>query len=349
MKKLVALLLALMLCLGVALAEDADIIGTWYLNEVASNGMSFDPATLGLDVTMTFDEDEKATTVSGEETTVSYWRKNGDEYFTPFNDGLLVFAPQDGNLVGEMDGVQMTFGRERAEVEVYDFGEAKTDAAMEDYNGFWDAVEVEMLGMQLPMADVGLTMQMMVQDGTVVISDGNNTGGSEASFEEGVLVIDGMRAQLHESNGEYVLVLPMEVPVEGQMISMKVLFQKFDGDPANFVLPEPFDFGEAQTDATMEDYNGDWYADMVDSQGKQMSMEEWGISMQLCVEDGKVGTITGNDVTWDDATIENGALVAGGTLIQLYKLAGEDVLVMSLEVAPEAGIGMNILFRRIPE
>lgn len=349
MKKIVAVLLALMLCLGAALAETADLVGTWYFNAIATKGASVNPGSMGLSMSLTFNEDNSASVDVSGAVVEGTWTVKDGKIILEADGESRVLSMQDGNLVMEVEGGQGIFGREKAEVEVYDFGEAKTDAAMEDYNGFWDATAVELLGIQMPVADMGLTMQMMVQDGTVVISDGNSTGGSETSFEDGVLVIDGIRVQLHERNGEYVLVMPMEAPVEGQMISMKFLFQKFDGDPANFVLPEPFDFGEAQTNATMEDYVGGWYADMVDSQGKQTSMEEWGISMQLCVEDGKVGTITGNDVTWDDATIENGALVAGGTLIQLYKLAGEDVLVMSLEVAPEAGIGMNILFRRIPE
>lgn len=230
MKKLVALLLALMLCLGTALAEDADIIGTWYLNKVASNGMSFDPATLGLDITMTLDEDEKATTVSGEETMVSYWRKNGDEYITPLNDGLLVFALQDGNLVGEMDGVQMIFGREKAEVATFVLGEAKTDATMADYNGTWNATLVDMLGMQLPVAEMGMMMQITVADGKVSVmeSEGEEptTAEGTATVENGVLsiMIEGDTVatplQLHEGD-----VLAMVVDM-GEGMTMSMYFER---------------------------------------------------------------------------------------------------------------------------
>lgn len=229
MKKIVAILLALMLCLGVALAEDADIIGTWYLNEVASNGMSFDPSALGLDITMTLDEDEKATTVSGEETMVSYWRKNGDEYFTPFNGGLLVFAPQDGNLVGEMDGVQMVFGREKEEVVAFVLGEAKTDATMADYNGTWNATLVDLLGMQMNVADMDMRMQVTVADGKVTILEGegeeSTTDEGTATVEDGVLAItfegdtEATLLQLHEGD-----VLAWVTNTEG--MSMSIYFEK---------------------------------------------------------------------------------------------------------------------------
>lgn len=230
MKKIVAILLALMLCLGAALAETADIIGTWYLNEMVSQGVSVNPASLGIDMTMTLNEDKTATTVIGEETMVSYWQNNGEEYFTPFGDGLLVFAPQDGNLVAEQDGVQMIFGREKEEVVTFVLGAVRTDATMADYNGTWNATLVDMMGIQMPVADIGMSMQIIVADGKVTVLEGTGeemtTGEGTATAEGGVLSMliesDTVATPLQLHEGDVLA----RVSDLGDGLTMSIYFEK---------------------------------------------------------------------------------------------------------------------------
>ncbi len=231
MKKLAALLLALALCLGVAAAETADIIGTWYLSEVVVYGESCVPAALGLDITMTLGENETATTVFGEETMVSYWRKNGDEYVTPLSDGLLTFKPQDGRLVGQVMGSEQLIGAQMIFIKTIELGEAKTDATMADYNGKWNATMVDFLGMQIPIDDMGTTMEITIADGKVMLKE--TVEGAEPMTEEGnVTVENGMAAITVPGSNEAVSVqlyegdVLMWVNQVAEDVNMTIYFEK---------------------------------------------------------------------------------------------------------------------------
>ncbi|MBQ8311801.1 MAG: lipocalin family protein [Clostridia bacterium] len=225
MKKFAALLLALVLCLGVAVAETADIIGTWYLSEVVYQGVSYPPAMLGMDYTITFDENERATTVSGEETMSSYWALNGDKYITPLSDGLLVFAPQDGKLVGDLNGTQMIF------VKAIELGAARTDATMADYNGKWSAALVDFLGTQMPIADMGTTMEITIADGKASMKEGLADGTEMA--EEGTVTVENGVASFTVAGSDEVIAMQLHegdvmvwVAEMAEGINMTTYFEK---------------------------------------------------------------------------------------------------------------------------
>lgn len=226
MKKLVALLLALMLCLGTALAETADLAGVWYFNEMSAGEMTINPATLGMEMTMTLNEDGTAAMDTMGEVNEGTWTVDGENVVITFDGDPMTFALAEGNLVADQDGTIMTFGREKAEVATFVLGEAKTDATMADYNGTWNATLVDMLGMQLPVAEMGMMMQITVADGKVSVmeSEGEEptTAEGTATVENGVLsiMIEGDTVatplQLHEGN-----VLAMVVDMgEGMIMSM---------------------------------------------------------------------------------------------------------------------------------
>lgn len=225
MKKLVALLLALMLCLGVALAETADVAGVWYLNEMSDGEMTINPATLGREMTMTLNEDgTAAANDSMGEVTEGTWAVDGENVVITFDGDPVTFALVDGNLVGNQDETTMTFGKEKAEVETFVLGEAKTDAVMADYNGTWNATLAEMMGMQFPMETLEMSMQFKVEDGKVIVMEGEGEEVSsveeEAFVENGALIVkDGeqlLPLQLHEGD---VLVLVQEID-EGMVLSI---------------------------------------------------------------------------------------------------------------------------------
>lgn len=231
MKKLVALLLALMLCLGVALAETADVAGVWYFNEMSDGEMTINPATLGMEMTMTLNEDgTAAANDSMGEVTEGTWAVDGENVVITFDGDPMTFALVDGNLVGNQDETTMTFGKEKAEVETFVLGEAKTDAVMADYNGTWNATLVDMLGMQLPVAEMGMMMQITVADGKVSVmeSEGEEPTAAEgtATVENGVLsiMIEGETVatplQLHEGD-----VLAMVVDM-GEGMTMSMYFER---------------------------------------------------------------------------------------------------------------------------
>ena len=60
MKKIIAILFALALCLGVALAEDVDVTGEWFATEMTMGELSFNPAALGVDMSITLNADGTA-------------------------------------------------------------------------------------------------------------------------------------------------------------------------------------------------------------------------------------------------------------------------------------------------
>lgn len=231
MKKIVAILLALMLCLGTALAENADVIGTWYLNTMVTDGMSINPASLGIELPMTLNEDKTATMDIGGEVTEGQWAIENEKYVVTFEGDPqpLVFVLQDGNLVADQEGVQMVFGREKEEVAAFVLGEAKTDATMADYNGTWNATLVDFSGMQMNVADMDMRMQVTVADGKVTILEGEGeegtTGEGTATVEDGVLAItfegdtEATLLQLHEGD-----VLAWVTNTED--MSMSIYFEK---------------------------------------------------------------------------------------------------------------------------
>ena len=147
MKKIFALLLTLAMLVGaVALAEAADLTGTWYLNELNLDGVALSPASMGLEMTIVLNEDGTTTaTYEGEgesETGEGTWSVDGDVITITIEDDPYDFTLVDGNLVSDDEDMGMTFGREKVEGETYEPAPAKEDAALEDYAGDWTATKL---------------------------------------------------------------------------------------------------------------------------------------------------------------------------------------------------------------
>ncbi|MBE5804623.1 MAG: hypothetical protein E7316_08950 [Clostridiales bacterium] len=221
MKKIVAVLLALALCMSVALAETVAVTGTWYLNQVSVDGTSMAPAALGMEMTMTLNEDNTASMDAMGEVVEGTWAMEGESVVITFEGDPLAFTLVEGNLTAELSGATMTFGKERTEVEIFTAGEAKADAVMADYNGTWNATLVDMLGMQLPMADMGTSMQLIVEDGKVTMISGEDSVEGVCTVENGVLVIEeDISIQLHEGD---VLTMTLDMSED---LSMTYYFEK---------------------------------------------------------------------------------------------------------------------------
>lgn len=224
MKKLLAILLALALCMGFALAEDVDVTGTWYLNEMASGDMVVNPAAMGMEMTMTLNADGTATVTQNGDPTDGTWAMEEGNVVVTMEGDPMPFSPEEGKLVVRESGMTMTFEKEKAAVDTFVLGEAKTDAVMADYIGTWNATLAEMMGMQLPMETLGMSMQFCVEDGKVIVMEGEgdevSSLESEAVVENGALIVkDGeqpLSLQLHEGD---VLALVQEID-EGMVLSI---------------------------------------------------------------------------------------------------------------------------------
>ncbi len=211
MKKLAALLLILVLCLGSALAETANLTGVWYLNEMADDEMTLHPGTMGLEMTLILNADSTASMNVVGQTDVGTWLVNDLDVVVTIQGDPQTFTYVDGNLVAVMDGVSMIFGREKVELPSIELGEAKTDATMADYNGKWSATMVDFLGMQMPVADMGTSMEITIAEGKATMTESTPDGTEmtdegTATVENGVMTItaegsdEKIVMQLHEGD-----------------------------------------------------------------------------------------------------------------------------------------------------
>lgn len=232
MKKIVAVMLLLLLCMGAALAEQVEITGTWYLNEIGEGDVFLHPSAIGKEMSLTFNEDHTAVMdESGTQANGSWDLQDGRVVLT-FADSSLYFDIKGNDMVMQVDTVSMIFGKEKLSSEVMMFapGAINAEAAMEDYNGTWNAVLADMLGMQLPVADMGMTMQITVEDGNITVLNGQGEEASEAHgaavVQNGTLIVlvdgdtEAVPFQLHESG-----LMSMRTDIGGGLI-MGIYFEK---------------------------------------------------------------------------------------------------------------------------
>lgn len=211
MKKLVALLLALLLCTGAALAEGTDAVGVWYLDEIVANGMSMDPSALEMDTMLELCSDGTARRTFGDTEESGVWAMNGGTVEITMAGQAETYVLQDGKLTGQMTdaaGVELVLVRERTAKAL---PEVRTDAVLADFNGAWYATLVEFMGMSVPVAEMNMSMVITLADGTVIIDEG---AGEEAAVTSGTAVMDGITLVISAEDGA---IIPLQLRVNGEM------------------------------------------------------------------------------------------------------------------------------------
>lgn len=226
MKKILACVLALslMLLCVVAAAETTDVTGSWYLNVVETEGMQMEPGMLGMEVTMILNADGTVVLYSafgeeGEEETGT-WTQEGDIVTLKQEEAEdTVFALTEGQLVADMDGEKMIFGREKTEVEKYEAAPVDTDAALADFDGDWEISLIDFMGMQIPaeMAEGIVDMSqtnMSISNGVAVMS-GTDAEGNPVSAEITGELADGVLTLKTVDEYENESVLPVALLEDG--------------------------------------------------------------------------------------------------------------------------------------
>ncbi|MBQ8111233.1 MAG: lipocalin family protein [Clostridia bacterium] len=168
MKKIFAMLLALAMLLGaMAMAEAVDVTGDWYCTEMIQGENSFNPADLGLKIVVTLNEDGTAIMDAGEPVEGT-WTIDGDTV-TLKEEGApdTVMTLVDGNLVIEQDSVSMVLSREAAQG--FTPAEAIEAAAIEDFNGTWEAYKAGAFGAYVDMSALGGTAGLSIEDGALTV------------------------------------------------------------------------------------------------------------------------------------------------------------------------------------
>lgn|GEM_PF-132405 len=168
----------------------AYITGTWYLNAMDVMGMSMNPASMGMEMAMTLNEDNTAfAEMAGEEEgpTGSWAIVDDQVVVTMDGDDLALSLTDDGNLVAEQDEMKMTFGKEKAEVETIEASPARTDATLADFDGAWNAAFADMDGMKLPISALGLEFSATFDNGKATFTAFDSDAEMETAVSDGVL------------------------------------------------------------------------------------------------------------------------------------------------------------------
>ena len=197
MKKLFAVALVLaMLLTAVAFAEGVNYTGIWYLNEIDFGGTKLAPAAMGMEMTFDLKDDGTAVVTSPNEEgqiqeTAGTWTLDGETLTVTINDEPLTLTLVDGNLVADSgDGMALTFGREKVEAEIYVPAEPKADAAEADYAGNWTATQLDMDGMFINPALVGMDTTAVIEGTTITLNGAFlfENEAFEAELKDGKLV-----------------------------------------------------------------------------------------------------------------------------------------------------------------
>ena len=186
MKKLLATLLALTMLVSAvvcgAVAETADITGEWY------------GSVFGMSMTLTLHEDGTYTmSMAGEEAEPGTWSFDGTTLtLDEGSEGESAFAYDGESLSASMEGMDFVFTREP--IATFEPAPARTDAALEEFSGSWNATTIGIMGMYLSPDVIGAGISLDIDGTTVVMTiiqeDSEPEAVTvEATFADGVLTV----------------------------------------------------------------------------------------------------------------------------------------------------------------
>ena len=195
MKKLLTILVAMILLCSLALAESADLIGEWHLSNVEVNGVSVNPAMMGMDMIFIFNEDgtvDASMIYPGEEpdAQTGVWAAVEGGVEITINDNPVVIDFDGEHLrLAQEDGT-MEFSRDVAAVVLPSVVAAEGPEAFE---GTWTLSQVSMMGMMVPAALTQATGSLVVDGAQVTITTAalgeESSGEMLGEFADGVLVL----------------------------------------------------------------------------------------------------------------------------------------------------------------
>ena len=192
-KAFAAMMILCMLLSAVAVAEAGDVAGTWYLNELVMEGMTMNPADMGMQVTMELKEDGTAAMTSSIDgtTTEGTWAQDGETVTVTTDGDEVAFALADGKLSADMGDGVMVFTKDQPEGETFAPAEP-IQAAEEDFAGAWKAEYIGMEGSYYPVSLLGSDVTAKIE-GTKITLDGFMFSNTELPLEyaDGALSMSG--------------------------------------------------------------------------------------------------------------------------------------------------------------
>ncbi len=261
MKKLLAVLLALMLALGcVAFAEGVDYTGQWVLTGAEANGTALDISAMGLEMSMTLNEDGTCNLIANGVEEIGSWVIEGEGIVvTDAANESNAFVMDEDRLVAEQDGAKMIFSR---------VGE------MAAYADTWVLTSLEMYGMVADPSVYGMELTMELKlDGTCVLSSGEES-------EIGTWEVTATGIATTDSTG-YVDNYTLQ---DGQLVveqdDVVVVFTR-ESEVVETVA------ATILAGLTEEDFYGEWNFVYAETQGFRMDADLVGLTINFTLEEGK--------------------------------------------------------------
>lgn len=208
MKKLAAVILALLLCLGTALADSADVVGVWYLDEIITDGVVLNPSLFEMDMTLELLTDGTARRMTQSADETGTWAMNGQSVVFTLAGSTETFTLEDGKLTGHRDNMQIVLVKERFAPSM---PEVRQDAVLADFNGAWYATLVESMGMRFPVADMGMSMVITLANGTAIIDEGVE---EQTAVSSGTAAMNGSTLVIALPDGSTI---PLQLHVTGEV------------------------------------------------------------------------------------------------------------------------------------
>ena len=198
MKKLLAVALALALLCAVALAETAEVVGEWHLIEARFGDTVLPTAALGMEMTLTFNEDGTGAMLSpteeGDRSAELAWKlvDEGIEMTVQTLDEegnakeeTAVVTLEDGQLLMNEEGSSLVFSRDAADAAALP---APVAAESEEaFLGVWNMSTVNKNGIPLPAATFGMEGTHTVEAGKAVMGDSEKADEYATEFVDGIL------------------------------------------------------------------------------------------------------------------------------------------------------------------
>jgi len=162
MRKILSLVLALCMALALvpALAESAELTGAWYAATMSQGETTLELAALGMQMTLTLNEDGTATMdMSGEDLKEGTWKATDTGVDVTIDGSTVSGTLADGELSLAKDGQTILFNREAPKA--IEFAEARTDTTLEEFNGTYEVAYVATGEAYIPAdmaASLGMTL-----------------------------------------------------------------------------------------------------------------------------------------------------------------------------------------------
>lgn len=291
MKKLMALLLALMMMMGCAALGEAAVnyVGTWVLTVLETPEMKMDMALLkqlGMGMTMTLNEDGTMYTDTMGVKEEGTWVVTETGIAITDDEETLQIAYVNDMLRIEDDGASMLLAREGAAEEA---APAATSAEGVDFvAGYWVLDSVQVMGFTMDAEAMQMQAYMeLYDDGTcLLVQDEEMQYGTWTKTETGLTTTD--------AEGQ----TDVYTYVDGTLV-VEVEDSKFIFTPETYTVP--------LSGLTAADFEGDWVFNYVEVGNTSYYPEEVGMSMTLSIQDGQgVHTMTFADDSGETTEVYNG-------------------------------------------